>query len=60
MLVGNKFPPIPRKHGRVSCGTINKNENSCSANEFLIKLKHHQRYLNLKEKHILTFVIFPF
>ena len=41
MLVGNTFPPVPRKHDRVSCGTIHKNENSYSANEFLIKLKHH-------------------
>ena len=41
MFVGNKFPPLPRKHGRVSCGTTHRNENSCSANEFLIKPKHH-------------------
>ena len=41
LLVCNKFPSLPRKYNRVSRGTIHKNNNSFSPEEFLIKLKHH-------------------
>ena len=41
MFIGNKFPPLPRKHDRVSRGTIHKNNNSFSPDESLIKLKDH-------------------
>ena len=30
VLIGNKFPSLPRKHDRVSRGTIHKNNNSFS------------------------------
>ena len=40
VLVGNKFPPLFRKHDRVSRGTIHKINNSFSPDVSLIKLKH--------------------
>ena len=39
-FVGNKFPPLPRKHNRISRATTHKNKNSFNPDEFLIKLKH--------------------
>ena len=41
LLVGNKFPSLPRKYNRVSRGTFHKNNNSFSPDETEIKLKHH-------------------
>ena len=41
MRVNNKFPPLPRKYDRISHGTIYKNKNSFSPDEFLLKLKHY-------------------
>ena len=41
VLVGNKFPRVPRNHDRLSRGTIHKNNNYFSPDKFLIKLKHH-------------------
>lgn len=41
MLVGNKFPPLPRKDKRVSRENSQKKNNSLSADEFLIKLTQH-------------------
>ena len=40
VLVGNKFPPLPRKHNRNSLGTFHKKK-KLSPGEFLITLKHH-------------------
>ena len=39
--MGNKFSPLPRKHDKVFRGTIDKNNNSFSPDEFHIKLKNH-------------------
>ena len=41
VLVFNKFPPLPRKHDKASHGTVHRNNNYFSPDEFLIKLKHH-------------------
>ena len=41
VVVGNKFPPLLRKHDKVSRGKIHENNKSFSSNEFLINLKHH-------------------
>ena len=38
VLVGNKFPHIPKKRDRVFRGTTHKNSDSFSPNEFLIPI----------------------
>ena len=47
VCVGNKFPPIPRKHNRISRGTCHKKNNSLSPDEFLIKMKHDVNLSNV-------------
>ena len=41
VFVDHIFPLLPRKHHRVSRGTIHKNANSFPPDALLIKLKHH-------------------
>ena len=41
VLLGNKFPRLPRKHIRVSGGTFHENSNSFSLDELSLKLKHN-------------------
>ena len=37
----HKFPPLPRKHDRVSRGIIHNNNNFFSPDEFFVKLNNH-------------------
>ena len=46
MLVGNKFPPLPRTQNRVSCSLSQKNNNSLSPYDFLMKAR--KQHLNHK------------
>ena len=41
ILVGTKFPPLPRSHKRTSRGTAHKSNNHTSPNSFLNKFKFH-------------------
>ena len=41
VMVGAKFPPLPRKNERISRGLVHKFNTSPSPNEFITKFKHH-------------------
>ena len=41
ILVGTKFPALPRKHDRMSRGLAHKFNRSLSPNEFISKFKYH-------------------
>lgn len=45
MPVGNEPPALTRKRDRVSHGTIYKNKNSFSPDEFVLKLKHYPSHI---------------
>ena len=44
MLVGNKFPLLPRKHNSISRGNSNEDKNSLSPVGFVIKVKQYPNH----------------